>query len=159
MKQIIAASRFAPAALACAGLLLGATSAAAADVPMEKVEQAVKYRQNVMSTMSGLAGTAVGQLRDGFSYGPELSAVAAALQAVTADIPSLFPEGTDFGETEAKPEIWSDSAGFAEKSKEAADAAAAFAEAVESGDKKMMLGAFKAVGDSCKGCHEAYRTD
>jgi cytochrome c556 len=75
------------------------------------------------------------------------------------DIAALFPEGTDFGETKAKAEVWSDSEGFSEKSKQAADAAKAFSEAVKSGDKTMMLQAFKGVGDSCKGCHEAYRAE
>jgi cytochrome c556 len=130
---------------------------AAEEVPMDKVEQAVKYRQNVMSTMGGLVGTAVGRLRDGFEFGPGLDAVAAGLVATTADIPALFPEGTDFGETDATADVWSDAAGFADKAKEAADAAKAFQEAVASGEKATIMGAFKAVGDSCKGCHEAYR--
>ncbi len=131
--------------------------AAAADVPMDKLEEAVKYRQNVMSIMGGLVGTAVGRLRDGFEFGPGLDAVAAALVATTADIPALFAEGTDFGETDATAEVWSDAEGFAEKATAAADAAASFQEAVASDDKASIMGAFKAVGDSCKGCHEAYR--
>ncbi len=138
---------------------LGATPVIAEEVPLEKVEQAIKYRQSVMSIMGGLMGTAVGQLRDGFTFGPDLRAVAAGLQAMTADIPVLFPEGTDSGDTEAKPEIWSDRVGFEDKAKKAADAAAAFAKAVESGDKKMMMQAFKSVGNSCKGCHETYRAE
>ena len=148
------------AALAAGLINLGLLAPATAEeVPLEKVEQAIKYRQNVMGTMAGLLGTAIGQLRDGFGYGPDLNAVAAGLAAVTKDIPALFPEGTDVGETKAKAGIWSDADGFAAKSKDAEEAAAAFAEAVSSGDKKAMLGAFKAVGDSCKGCHEKYRAE
>lgn len=127
------------------------------EVPMEMVEQAIKYRQNIMNSMSGLLGTAVGQLRDGFAFGPDLSGVAAGLKLVSANIVVLFPEGTDVGETKAKPEVWSDSESFADKSRQAAEATAAFAEAVDSGDKKLMLQAFKAVGESCKGCHETFR--
>jgi cytochrome c556 len=124
---------------------------------MDKVEQAVKYRQNVMDAMGGLAGAAVGKLRDGFDFGPGLGDIASGLQAMAADIPSLFPEGTDFGETKAKPEVWSDADGFADKAAEAKDATAAFAEAVKSGDKAAMMQAFRDVGDACKGCHEEYR--
>ncbi len=145
-------------ALTCSGLMLGAVAAVASDeVPMDKVEQAVKYRQNVMSTMGGLVGTSVGRLRDGFEFGPDLPTVAAALQAFAADIPALFPEGTDFGETKAKPEIWSDRQGFEDDAAEAASASESFAEAVKSGDKAMIMQSFKAVGDACKGCHKAYR--
>ena len=146
--QIIAA------ALLAAGLV---GTAAAEDVPMEKVEQAIKYRHNVMSTLGGLVGTAVGKLRDGFEFGPSLESVAAGLVANTQDIPGLFPEGTDFGETDATAEVWSDAPGFADKAQQAADAAASFQEAVKSGDKATIMGAFKEVGDSCKGCHEDYR--
>jgi cytochrome c556 len=132
-------------------------SAQAEEVPMDKVEQAVKYRQNVMSAMGGLTGAAVGKLRDGFAFGPGLEDIATALQAMAADIPSLFPEGTDFGETDAMAEVWSDAEGFADKAAQAKDATAAFTEAVKSGDKIATVKAFRDVGDSCKGCHEAYR--
>jgi len=159
MIQLTGFRHIATGAALVAVMGLPALTLQAAEVPMDKVEQAVKYRQNVMSTMGGLTGTAVGKLRDGFEFGPALSDVAAALQATTADIPALFPEGTDFGETDAKAEVWSDAEGFAEKSAEAKDAAAAFAEAVESGDKAMIMQAFRAVGESCKGCHEAYRKE
>jgi len=146
--------------LAAAALFaLVALPAQSEEVPMDKVEQAVKYRQNVMSTLGGLTGTAVGQLRDGFAFGPEMTEVATTLEAFSADIPSLFPEGTDFGETDAKAEIWSDPEGFAEKATEAEEAAAAFAEAVKSGDRGTMMQAFRQVGEACKGCHEAYRKE
>ncbi|MCG6941572.1 MAG: cytochrome c [Thiohalocapsa sp.] len=142
------------ATLAAVGL---AGAALAEDLSQEKVEQAIKYRKNVMTTMGGEVGTAIGRLRDGFDYGPSLEAVAAGLVANTQDIPALFPEGTDFGDTDATAEVWSDAQGFADKAQQAKDAAAAFSEAVSSGDKAAIMGAFKDLGDACKGCHEAYR--
>jgi cytochrome c556 len=143
-----------PASLLAVGLMLGAQ---AEEVPMEKVEPAIKYRQNVMSAMGGLTGTAIGQLRDGFSYGPDLKAVAAALEALSADIPALFPPGTDFGETKAKPEVWSERKAFEDAASKAKDEIAAFAKAVDGGDRRAMLAAFKEVGDTCKGCHQDFR--
>ena len=141
------------------GAAIGMLSTAimAEDMTQEQAEQAIKYRQNVMSALGGLTGAAVGQLRDGITYGPSLGAVAAGMQALSKDIPALFPKGSDFGETKAKAEIWSDSAGFADKASQASDAIDGFAEAVKSGDKAMIMQAFKSVGDSCKGCHEDYR--
>lgn len=138
-------------------LLLAAQPLAAQQIPMEQVEAAIKYRQNVMKALGGLTGTAVGQLRDGFTHGPELTAVAAGLQALSADIPSLFPEGTDFGETEAKPEVWSERKAFEDSAAKAGEAVDAFAAAVRQGERKEMLGAFKKMGDACKGCHEDFR--
>lgn len=150
------------AAAVVAALLVApplAGTAAAEEVPMDKIEQAVKYRQNIMDAMGGLMGAAVGRLRDGFTFGPELPAVAAGLAAMSADIAALFPEGTDFGESDAKAEVWSDRQGFVDKSTQAADATKAFVEAIKSGDNTMIMQAFKGVGDACKGCHEAYRKD
>lgn len=142
-----------------AGVLAGAAmlAAQAEQIPMDKIEPAIKYRQNVMKAMGGLTGTAVGQLRDGFTQGPELEAVAAALQALAADIPALFPEGTDFGETEAKPEVWSQREAFEQAAEESKRSIDAFAAAVQQGDRKAMLTAFKKMGDACKACHEDFR--
>ena len=139
--------------------LLGAHPLAAQEVPMEKVEAAIKYRQNVMEALGGLTGTAVGQLRDGFSHGPELTAVVAGLQALSTDIPALFPEGTDFGETRAKESVWSERKAFEDAAAEAAEKVDAFAAAVQQGDRREMLGAFKEMGDGCKGCHEDFRKE
>jgi len=66
----------------------------------------------------------------------------------------LFPEGSGGGESRAKPEIWSDRAGFDKAMQEAQDAAAAMA-AVS--DESAYVGAMKALGSSCKGCHDKYR--
>ncbi|WP_395685228.1 c-type cytochrome [Aestuariivirga sp.] len=56
--------------------------------------------------------------------------------------------------TEAKPEVWSDAAGFAAAWKSFDDAVAG----VEaSTDEASFKAAFPALGASCKGCHEKYR--
>ena len=149
-----------PARLIMGLLTLGVIlPAQAEEVPMEKAEAAIKYRQNVMSAMGGLAGTVVGQLRDGFSYGPDLKGVAAAMGTLSTDIPALFPSGTDIGETKAKPEVWSKRQQFEDAASKAEEKIAAFADAVDQGDRGAIFGAFKDVGDACKGCHDEFRKD
>ncbi|MGD2083003.1 MAG: cytochrome c [Chromatiales bacterium] len=146
----------------CAGILAGAaqvTGVQAQEIAFDKIEPAIKYRQNVMKAIGGLAGTSVGQLRDDLQFGPDLPAVARALQALTRDIPALFPEGTDFGETDAKPEVWSKRDAFEEAAQKATDAVDAFAASVDEGDRREMLKAFKAMGDACKNCHEDFRKE
>lgn len=144
------------AGLVCTGVMLAAQ---AEELPMDKIEPAIKYRQNVMSALGGLAGTTVGQLRDDFAYGPDLKSVAAAMQALSADIPALFPPGTDFGETKAKPEVWSKRQEFEKSASKAKEAIAAFSAAAEKGDRKETFAAFKGVGDACKGCHDDFRKE
>ncbi len=131
--------------------------ATAEELSMEQAEAAIQYRQSVMKAIGGLMGTSVGQLRDGFTYGPDLKQVASALQALTGDIPALFPEGSDFGETDAKPEVWEKRAGFEKASTDMRKQVDGFAAAVRTGDRKKMLGAFKNMGDACKACHEDFR--
>lgn len=128
-----------------------------AELSMEQADAAIKYRQNVMTAIGGLMGTSIGQLRDGISYGPSLQQVTAAMQALSSDVPALFPKGSDFGETDAKPEVWEDPKGFQEAAAKLSKEVDAFAAAVQTGDKGKMLGAFKNVGDACKGCHEDFR--
>jgi cytochrome c556 len=66
----------------------------------------------------------------------------------------LFPAGSAGGESRAKPEIWSDAAGF-EKAMKDGIAAAKALQAVK--DEAAFGPAFKAVGASCKSCHDKYR--
>jgi cytochrome c556 len=66
----------------------------------------------------------------------------------------LFPEGSGGGETRAKAEIWSDRAGFDQAMKDAQAAATAMGAVTE---EAAYVPAMKALGGSCKGCHDKYR--
>jgi cytochrome c556 len=72
------------------------------------------------------------------------------------DVATLFPAGTDQGDTEASPKIWEDMAGFQAKVDEfKADAAAAVAAPPQ--DVEALKAAMGAVGSNCGGCHETFR--
>jgi cytochrome c556 len=72
-----------------------------------------------------------------------------------------FPEISNTGlpDTKAKPEVWSDRAGFDKKVAEFREHAATLAKV--SATEKSASDAFKAaaaaVGQDCKGCHETYK--
>jgi cytochrome c556 len=66
----------------------------------------------------------------------------------------LFPEGSGGGETRAKAEIWTDRAGFDKAMQDAQAAAAAMAAVTAEAD---FVNAMKALGGSCKACHDKYR--
>ena len=66
----------------------------------------------------------------------------------------LFPEGSGGGDSRAKPEIWTDRAGFDQAMKDAQAAATAMAAVTE---EAAFVGAMKTLGGSCKGCHDKYR--
>jgi len=67
---------------------------------------------------------------------------------------TLFPAGSGGGESRAKPEIWTDTAGF-DKALKDAHAAAVALQAVK--DEAAYGAAFRALGSSCKSCHDKYR--
>ncbi len=139
--------------------LTWATAYAVEEIPMEKIEPAIKYRQNVMAAMGGLVGASAGRLRDGFSYGPDMQAIADGLQSLSRDIPALFPKGTDFGETKAKDAVWANRDKFEKAAANLKDKVDAFAAAAKTGERAGTLKAFKAMGDACKSCHEDFRKE
>ena len=68
----------------------------------------------------------------------------------------LFPEGSDQGDVEtwAKAEIWSDRANFDKILQNGIEAAVAM-QSVE--DEAAFMPALRALGNSCKTCHDKYR--
>lgn len=77
--------------------------------------------------------------------------------AIAADLEKfkdLFPEGSQAGDKAAKPEIWTDRAGFEEHRMAAYNAALAVAKVT---DAAAYQAAFKALGGTCGSCHEKYR--
>jgi cytochrome c556 len=67
---------------------------------------------------------------------------------------TLFPAGSGGGDSRAKPEIWSDAAGFDKAMKDAHAAAVALL-AVK--DEAGFGPALNALGGRCKACHDKYR--
>ena len=71
---------------------------------------------------------------------------------------ALYPDGTQTGhDTKAKPEIWSDRAGFEKADAAFVSAAEKLAEAAKSGDKAAFAAAFTTTTQSCGGCHRNYK--
>ncbi len=108
---------------------------------MEQVGDAIKV----------LGGMAKGQRK----FDPAVvKAEATTIEERLQKAASLFPPGSDEGETHARPEIWSDRAGFDKDMKEAQTAAHALQSVTEEAAFRPALGA---LGKSCKECHDKYR--
>ena len=75
-------------------------------------------------------------------------------------IPVLFPVGTEQGHnTAAKPEIWSDRAGFEKAAGNFTAAAEKLQQVAATGDKDAFKAQFGATGATCGACHRAYRVN
>ena len=73
------------------------------------------------------------------------------------DTTTLWTTGTEQGAVDgsrAKPEIWTDAAGFADKFAALEKASAAMMGAADQDAVKASMGA---IGGTCKACHESYR--
>ena len=144
-------------------LILAAVAAATAlpaSAQFAKPEDAVKYRKASLTVM-GAHFSRVGAMASGrVPFDAKVAAENADLVATLAKLPwAAFPEGTDKGDTRAKPEIWKD----ADKFKEAADKLQAeslkLQAAAKTGNLDAIKTAFAATGASCKACHDTFRKD
>ena len=125
-----------------------------------KPEDAIKYRKasfTVMSTHFGRVGAmAVGRV----PYDAKAAAENADIAAAMSKLPwAAFTEGTDKGETRAKPEIWKDSAKFKEAADKMQAELAKVAVAAKAGNVDALKTAFGPAAATCKGCHDNFRKD
>lgn len=140
-------------------IVLAAVIGGASLAHAEEPENFIKYREAMMKAMAGHSGAASQIVRGKVSPEGHLQMHAKSLEELASDIASLFPEGSDFGETEAKDDIWKDWDKFQKAADNTKQATAAFAAAVDTGDKAKIAATFKDVGQSCKSCHEKFRKD
>ena len=88
---------------------------------------------------------------------PDVVAHAKAIAEASQHLPQQFPAGSgpeSGAKTDAKPEIWSDAAGFAAAAKALQDESAKLVALAEGGDTAGVKAQAGAVGQSCGGCHQ-----
>lgn len=148
--------KFAGPALAVA-LSIGAMAsvAMAAGAPADLV----KERQDEMRTNSDTMKALLGILKGDKPY--DAATVKGMSDGIAASFDKMWKDGvwdtstqSITTENKAKPEIWSDAAGFEKARKDAMDALAALG---ASTDLAGMKAALPKLGAACKGCHETYR--
>jgi cytochrome c556 len=73
------------------------------------------------------------------------------------DLPTMFPEGSNTAASEAKPEVWSDHAGFQAAAERFQTAVRALAAPAAANDHGVFLTAWTAARASCQACHDSYK--
>ena len=145
MKQIALLAGF---ALAAATL--------AAEAQQLKPEAQVKQRQAGYRVLGYNFGSLDAMVEGKKPYNREEAMRNANLAAAIADYPrNFFGEGTDKGETKAKPEIWQKRADFDAKMDKMIAAVKALPQAA--GDPAALKKAVSDAGAACKSCHDDYR--
>jgi cytochrome c556 len=140
--------------------LLALTLAIPAQAQFAKPEDAIKYRKATYSVMAAHFGR-LGAMANGRApYDAKLAAENAELVAVMSKLPwAAYGEGTDKGDTRAKPEIWKESAKFKEASDKMQAEIVKLNVAAKAGNLDALKVAFGPAAASCKACHDNFRKD
>lgn len=138
-----------------AGALLAAGTASA---QFAKPEDAIKYRKNALFVMQQHYARIGAMVSGKVPFDAKAAADNAAAAEFMAKLPwAAFGEGTDKGDTKAKPEIWKEPAKFKEKADKMQAEMAKLAAAAKTGNLDNIKAVFQATSGSCKSCHDDYR--
>jgi cytochrome c556 len=139
---------------------MAVTLALPAQAQFAKPEDAIKYRKASYTVMAAHFGR-LGAMASGRApYDAKAAADNAEIVATLSKLPwAAFGEGTDKGETRAKPEIWKESAKFKEASDKMQADIAKLTVAAKAGNLDALKAAFGPAAASCKACHDNFRKD
>jgi cytochrome c556 len=129
-----------------AATLAGLATALPAAAQFAKPEDAIKYRKSVFTVMSNHFGRVGAMVNGKAPFDPKAAYVA-------------FIEGTDKGETRAKPEIWAEMDKFKAAASTMQDEMAKLNAATKTGNLDTIKAQFGKVGQACKACHDNYRKE
>ena len=140
--------------------LLSVLLALPAAAQFAKPEDAIKYRKASLNVMAAHFGR-VGAMASGRApYDAKAAAENADIAAAMSKLPwAAFTEGSDKGDTRAKPEIWKDSAKFKEAADKMQVELGKVAVAAKAGNVDALKTAFGPAAATCKGCHDNFRKD
>ena len=142
-----------------AAALLAAVAGVGLAQAAGSADDAIQARQAEMKANNKAMGDLVAILKGQTPYDPAtVKAAADSITAATATAEAAKAWDASFQtgsvKSRAKPEVWSDAAGFAAAKDKLSSAVVALAATTDQGSFKQ---AFMQLGGACKGCHETYR--
>lgn len=146
-----------------AGILMttGAVAHETGNLPNTPAGNAIKARHDNFKQI-GAANKAISdELKKDAPDRKLIADNAGKLKTLTAQIPSWFPKGSGPDSklpTDAKPEVWTDPAKFSAAVNRAQLEVSGLQQLAAAGDLDSLRNQARAVGASCKSCHEAFRT-
>ncbi|MBK5102756.1 MAG: cytochrome c [Burkholderiales bacterium] len=142
------------------GLLLafGIAAGVQAQAPFKKAEDAIKYRKSALFVMAQHFGRIAPVVKGEKPYDKDEVAMNAAIAEQMSKLPFAgFVAGTDTGDTDAKPEIWTDAAKFKSAEEKMQQEMSKLAEVAKGGNLDAIKAQFGATGKACKACHDDFR--
>ena len=122
-----------------------------------KPEDAVKYRESAMFIQSQHLGRVAAMARGRVPYDAAAATANAEVVAMISKLPwAGFGPGTEGGK--AKPDIWKEQAKFKELNERLMAETEKLAAATKAGNLDAVKAAVSSVGETCKTCHDTFRS-
>ena len=116
----------------------------------------IKARQDNRKEITRIGGRELAPLvRENGSL-TEIAAKADRLAELHKAFATMFPAGSDKGDTLAAPAIWTDKAGFDAINNKVVDASVKMAAAARAGDRTAIGDQFKVMAGACGECHQKF---
>ena len=146
--------------LLAAAAIAGLVTSLPASAQFAKPEDAIKYRKAAFTVMAAHFGR-VGAMANGrIPFDAKAAQENAEIAFAMAKLPyTAFTEGSDKGDTKAKPEIWKEQDKFKAAATKMQEEMAKLNAAAKTGNLDQIKAAFGPVGQSCKACHDSYRKE
>ena len=139
--------------------VLGAMLALPSQAQFAKPEDAIKYRKNALFVMGQHFGRLGAMAQGRVPYDAKIAADNAAVLETVSKLPwAAFGEGTDKGDTRAKPEIWKEPAKFKDATDKMHAEMVKVVAAAKSGKADDLKAVFAGAAGSCKNCHDNFRS-
>jgi cytochrome c556 len=139
---------------------IGLASAPPASAQFAKPEDAIKYRKAVFTVMATHFGRVAGMANGKIPFDAKVAADSAEIATSMSKLPYVaFIDGTDKGETKAKPEIWAEADKFKAAAAKMQEEMSKLNVAAKGGNLDAIKAAAGETGKSCKACHDAYRKE
>lgn len=149
-----------PSLMLTAAAVVGLATALPAAAQFAKPEDAIKYRKAGMTVMATHFGRVAGMANGKIPFDAKMAADNAEIAAMMSKLPFAgFVDGSDKGETKAKPEIWAEMDKFKAGTTKMQDEMAKLNTAAKSGNLDAIKAAAGETGKACKGCHDNYRKE
>jgi cytochrome c556 len=136
---------------------LGVAILAVTASAVSALEDPIVTRKKLMDANGAAAGAAFGMVKGEIPFDAKVAKAALqAFNSVSYAVGDYFPEGSDKGDTKARPEIWTDRAGF-EKILADFRAHSEAALKAQPQDVETFKTLVAPIGEACNSCHEKYR--
>ena len=148
---------------AITAIILAATVtswAGSALAQFSKPDDAIKYRKSVMFVMQQNFARVLSMAAGKTPFDANVAVESIAVASFMAKLSWVaFEEGTEKGDTRAKPEIWKEPARFKNYADQTQAEINRLALAARDGSLESIRSAVRATAMSCVTCHDAFRRD